>query len=103
MDLLGSLLTIVALPFLVVIGATLVAFFIYLVVTIYNGIKDFFYWLQDIQVYKSTVILHTLCNLCAVIDYERGKVITAYWNDVDDNHDTLDLSRYDKNLQIIKR
>lgn len=45
MDLLGILLTIVALPFLVVIWATLVAFFIYLVVTIYHGIKDFFYWL----------------------------------------------------------
>ena len=45
MDLLGILLTIVVLPFLVVIGATLVAFFIYLVVTLYNGIKDFFYWL----------------------------------------------------------
>ena len=45
MDLLGIFLIIVALLFLVVIGATLVAFFIYLVVTIYNGIKDFFYWL----------------------------------------------------------
>lgn len=45
MDLLSILLTIVALPFLVVIGTALVAFFIYLVVTIYNGIKDFFYWL----------------------------------------------------------
>ena len=42
---LNILLTIVVLPFLVVIGAALVAFFIYLVVTIYNGIKDFFYWL----------------------------------------------------------
>ena len=45
MDLLSILLTIVALPFLVVIIAALVALFIYLVVTIYNGIKDFFYWL----------------------------------------------------------
>lgn len=45
MDLLGIFLIIVALLFLVVIGATLVAFFIYLVVTIYNGINDFFYWL----------------------------------------------------------
>lgn len=45
MDLLGILLTIVALPFLIIIVATLVAFFIYFVVTIYNGIKDFFYWL----------------------------------------------------------
>ena len=45
MDLLSILLTIVALSFLVIIGATLVAFFIYLVVTIYDGIKDFFYWL----------------------------------------------------------
>lgn len=45
MDWLGILLTMIALPFLVVIGAALVALFIYLVVTIYNGIKDFFYWL----------------------------------------------------------
>lgn len=45
MDWLSILLTIVVLPFLVVIGAALVAFFIYLVVIIYNGIKDFFYWL----------------------------------------------------------
>lgn len=49
--LLTILLTIVALPFLVVIGATLtlVVFFIYLVVTIYNGIMDFFYWLGERQ------------------------------------------------------
>lgn len=39
MDWLSILLTIVVLPFLVVTGAALVA---YLVVTIYNGIKDFF-------------------------------------------------------------
>ena len=47
--LLTILLTIVALPFLVVIGATLtlVVFFIYLIVTIYNGIMDFFYWLGE--------------------------------------------------------
>ena len=45
MDWLSILLTIVVLPFLAVIGAALVALFIYLVVTIYNGIKDFFYWL----------------------------------------------------------
>lgn len=45
MDLLSILLTIIALPFVVVSGAALVAIFIYLVVTIYDGIKDFFYWL----------------------------------------------------------
>lgn len=45
MELLGILLIITAVLSLVIIGATLVAFFIYLVMTIYNGIKDFFYWL----------------------------------------------------------
>lgn len=58
---------------------------------------------EDVHAYTPIGTLHMLCNLCAVIDFERGKIVTAYWNAADDNHDTLDFNRYDKNLQIIKK
>lgn len=33
-------------------------------------------------------------TLCAVLDVEAGCVVTAWWNDVDDHHATLDRGRY---------
>lgn len=41
------------------------------------------------------------CNLCIVYSFVKNKVITAYYNKVGDNHSTIDMSRYDKNLKII--
>lgn len=43
----------------------------------------------------------TMANLCFVIT-TTGKVVTAYWNKVGDNHKSIDFSRYNKGLQIIK-
>ena len=41
------------------------------------------------------------CNLCFVLSLNRGNIITAYWNEVDDNHTTINLERYDENLKIV--
>lgn len=40
-------------------------------------------------------------NLCFVIDYETGRIITAYYNYDKDDHITLDMSRYDETLEVI--
>lgn len=41
-------------------------------------------------------------NLCFVICLDNSKVVTAYYNLVDDNHETLIDERYNENLKIIK-
>lgn len=43
----------------------------------------------------------TECNLCFVISIITGQIITAYYNEVNDNHNTIDWLRYDKSLKII--
>lgn len=43
------------------------------------------------------------CNLCFVLSIDTGKIITAYYNDANDSHTSLDLRRYDKKLEIIKK
>lgn len=40
------------------------------------------------------------CNLCFVVSLIKKEVITAYYNSTKDNHDNVDLRRYNKNLQI---
>lgn len=39
-------------------------------------------------------------NLCVVVDIKTGDVVTAYWNRVSDNHQTIQLSRYDETLRV---
>ena len=39
-------------------------------------------------------------NLCIVVDLLTFKIITAYHNLADDNHDDFDLSRYDENMKV---
>lgn len=34
------------------------------------------------------------CNLCFVIDFNCGEIVTAYWNEVTDLHETLDMRKY---------
>ena len=34
------------------------------------------------------------CNLCFVIDFKCGEIVTAYWNEVTDLHETLDVRKY---------
>lgn len=41
------------------------------------------------------------CSLCIVINYQRGLIVTAYYNIKDDSHETLDLSRYCSCLKIV--
>ena len=40
------------------------------------------------------------CNLCFVISIIKGEVITAYYNNINDNHDTIDWNRYNENLKV---
>ena len=40
-------------------------------------------------------------NLCIVIDIYTGEIITAYWNEVGDHHDNVNMSRYDSRLKIV--
>lgn len=41
-------------------------------------------------------------NLCIVIDIDTGRIVTAYWNKVSDSHGSINFSRYDETLQILK-
>lgn len=41
-------------------------------------------------------------NICLVIGIEDNMVITGYINCTNDNHKTLDMSRYDESIDIIK-
>lgn len=41
------------------------------------------------------------CNLCFVISIITGDLITVYYNESNDSHDTIDWRRYDNDLQII--
>lgn len=34
-------------------------------------------------------------NLCIVVDIDDGDVVTAFWNDANDNHKTIDMSQYE--------
>ena len=38
----------------------------------------------------------TKSNLCIVIEIDTGDVITAYWNDANDNHNTINMCRYER-------
>lgn len=41
------------------------------------------------------------CNLCFVLSTVTGRIITVYWNKAEDSHDSIRMSRYDANLQVI--
>ena len=43
----------------------------------------------------------TNCNLCFVISIKTHELITVYYNEYNDSHNTIDWKRYDKNLKII--
>lgn len=42
------------------------------------------------------------CNLCVVIDLTKDEIITAYWNKSNDMHKTINFSKYDKSVNIIR-
>lgn len=41
-------------------------------------------------------------QMCFVISLKTYEVITVYWNKTNDSHTTMDWSRYQKHLKIIK-
>lgn len=41
------------------------------------------------------------CNLCFVISLLKNELITVYYNEYKDNHDTINWYRYNENLKII--
>lgn len=41
------------------------------------------------------------CNLCVVFSIVTNEIITIYWNKENDNHRTLNTTRYNKDLKII--
>lgn len=44
----------------------------------------------------------TYSQLCVVIDLTTKEIITVYYNDTRDNHQTLDLNKYTKGLEVRK-
>jgi len=42
--------------------------------------------------------LHKQCNLCYVINLDNNTIITAYYNELKDNHRNINWSRYNENL-----
>lgn len=40
------------------------------------------------------------CNLCIVLSLIKNEIVTAYFNSVKDNHDNINIKRYDANLKI---
>jgi len=40
------------------------------------------------------------CNLCVVLSLTHHKVITAYWNKINDSHNSIDWTRYNQTLNI---
>lgn len=43
----------------------------------------------------------TDCHLIVVMDINKSTVVTSWFNDVSDNHETINWSRYDQNTKII--
>lgn len=41
-------------------------------------------------------------SICVVIDIKKYYIITAYCNSYNDNHKTIDMSIYDKSIDILK-
>lgn len=39
-------------------------------------------------------------NLCLVVDVDSGKLVTAWWNAVNDNHRNVNMNRYDETLEV---
>lgn len=47
-------------------------------------------------------VVERRANLCFVISLNRYELVTAYWNKVDDSHETIQWNRYSDQLAIAK-
>lgn len=43
------------------------------------------------------------CNICYVIDIDKSRIITTFVNKVSDTHESINMTRYNKDLKIISR
>lgn len=43
------------------------------------------------------------CNLCFVISILSSEIITVYYNECYDNHDTIDWRRYNADLKVVNK
>lgn len=41
------------------------------------------------------------CTMKVVVEPKTGKIITVYYNSIDDTHATLNMKRYNKDLEVI--
>lgn len=50
--------------------------------------------------YKTMVESLEDCNLCIVLSLTFNKIITTYWNKISDNHEMLNMRKYNSNLVV---
>lgn len=43
----------------------------------------------------------TECNMIFVLSVTNNQIITIWYNDINDNHKTLNMSRYNKNIEVV--
>jgi hypothetical protein len=55
---------------------------------------------SNVSLEKNGVMYMADANLCIVVDIFTGEVVTAYWNEVGDNHDNVNMRRYNAELKI---
>lgn len=41
------------------------------------------------------------CNMVFVLSVSNHQIVTLWYNSIDDDHDTLNISRYDKNIEVV--
>lgn len=55
---------------------------------------------SNVSLEKNGVMYMADANLCIVVDIFTGEVVTAYWNEVGDNHNNVNMRRYNAELKI---
>ena len=55
---------------------------------------------SNVSLEKNGVMYMADANLCIVVDIFTGEVVTAYWNEVGDNHNNVNMRRYNAKLKI---
>lgn len=55
---------------------------------------------SNVSLEKNGVTYMADANLCIVVDIFTGEVVTAYWNEVGDNHNNVNMGRYNAELKI---
>lgn len=71
-------------------------------ITRFRGRNDSRVLLRSDKVYPVSIIDKGVvyCNLCFVLSLDSGELVTVYWNDCNDNHQTINYERYDEQLVV---